>query len=77
MLNELAELIQHNQTWVSKNDYQQLLQLTIYAGAKSSHVRLGANDARIGAMVALTNSAYRACGSLKAAMDYDYNRPDR
>jgi hypothetical protein len=53
----------------SCDEYEKLLPLTIYA---RNH--FPAKDTRTGAMVALTNSAYRACGSLKAAMDYDYQK---
>ena len=50
-------------------EYSPLLSLTIYAQAL-----LQADDVRMPAMVALTNAAYRACGSLAAAMGYDYRR---
>jgi hypothetical protein len=50
-------------------EYSSLLALTIYA-----HVLLQAGDARMPMMVALTNAAYHACGSLEAAMGYDYRR---
>jgi hypothetical protein len=53
----------------SCDEYELLLPLAIYARNFYQ-----AEDARIGAMVALTNSAYRACGSLEEAMDYDYQR---
>lgn len=39
-----------------------------------SRALLPANDARIGHLVALTNAAYHACGSLSAVMGYDYDR---
>lgn len=51
----------------SCDEYELLLPLTIYARNLYQ-----AKDARIGTMVALTNSAYRACGSLDEAIDYDY-----
>jgi hypothetical protein len=54
---------------VSCDDYELLLPLTIYA-----HNLYEAKDARTGTMTALTNSAYHACGSLKKAMDSDYQR---
>jgi hypothetical protein len=50
-------------------EYSTLLTLTVYA-----HALLEAEDARLPAMVALTNAAYRACGSIAAAMGYDYRR---
>ena len=50
-------------------EYSPLLSLTIYAQAL-----LQADDIRMPAMVALTNAAYRACGSVAAAMGYDYRR---
>jgi hypothetical protein len=50
-------------------EFSSLLTLTIY-----SHALLLANDTRIPLMVALTNAAYHACGSLPAAMGYDYHQ---
>lgn len=49
--------------------FSTLLDLAIY-----SHALLPPGDSRMPLMVALTNSAYHACGSLPAAMGYDYRR---
>ncbi|MCK5711155.1 MAG: hypothetical protein KAI25_00405 [Hyphomicrobiaceae bacterium] len=46
------------------DDFGKLLPLAIYA-----HKFYPAKDPRTGTMVALTNSAYRACGSFKKAID--------
>jgi len=83
-LNMLADpYLRRDPNSVNCRQYAQLLPLTIYALAKSSHLRVmaasieggvGRNDSRMGALVALTNSAYRACGSLEAAMNYDYKK---
>lgn len=70
----VAAYLHRNPKSIPCDEYPELLALTIFAGATSSHVRLGANDTRIGVMVTLTNSAYRACGSLKAAIGLDYKR---
>jgi hypothetical protein len=51
------------------DEFSTLITFTIY-----SHALLPANDKRIALMVALTNAAYHACGSLPAAMGYDYGR---
>jgi hypothetical protein len=50
-------------------EYELLLPLAVYA-----HSRYQENDARIGKMIRLTNTAYRDCGSFKAAMGADYYR---
>jgi len=50
-------------------EYPPLLALAIF-----SHALFRADDTRTPAMVALTNAAYRACGSIEAAMGYDYRR---
>lgn len=50
-------------------DFSPLLDLAIYA-----HTLLPAGDARLTALVDLTNAAYHACGSLSAAIGYDYHR---
>lgn len=54
---------------VGCDEYESLLPLAIYA-----HSLYPTRDARIATMVTLTNAAYRTCGSLKAAMGYDYRR---
>jgi hypothetical protein len=48
-------------------DFSPLLDFTIYANAL---LELG--DPRVPMMVTLTNAAFRSCGSLTAAMGYDY-----
>jgi hypothetical protein len=50
-------------------DFSSLLTLTILA-----HALLQAEDVRMLTMVALTNAAYHACGSLEAAMGSDYHQ---
>jgi len=50
-------------------EFSRLLDLAIY-----SHALLAGDDSRLLLMVALTNSAYHSCGSLPAAMGYDYRR---
>jgi hypothetical protein len=50
-------------------EYSRLVTFTIY-----SHALLPASDVRIPHMVALTNAAYHACGSLSVAMGYDYRQ---
>jgi len=50
-------------------EYSPLVTFTIY-----SRALLPANDSRIAHLVALTNAAYRACGSLSAVIGYDYHR---
>jgi len=50
-------------------EYSPLVTYTIYARAL-----LPANDARIARLVALTNAAYRACGSLSAVIGHDYRQ---
>lgn len=51
------------------DEFSSLLDLTIY-----SHAVLARSDMRVEFMVALTNAAFRACGSLAAAMGYDYHQ---
>jgi hypothetical protein len=53
-------------------EYPSLLPLAIYAGATSSHVRLAPEDPRTATMARLTNSAYHACGTVEAAIGYNY-----
>ncbi len=53
----------------SCDEFSSLLKLTTYA-----HALLQAEDPRMPVMVTLTNAAYHACGSLEAAMGYDYHR---
>lgn len=50
-------------------EFSSLLSLTIY-----SHALLTADDTRTRLFVGLTNAAFLACGSLPAAMGYDYHR---
>jgi hypothetical protein len=50
-------------------EFSPLLALTIYARAL-----LPSDDTRTSMMVALTNAAYRTCGSLTAAMGNDYRQ---
>lgn len=65
----IAPYLRRGSKSASCDEYEPLLPLSIYA-----HSLYPANDPRILTMVTLTNSAYRACGSLKAAMGYDYRR---
>lgn len=51
------------------DEFSSLLDLTIY-----SHALLAQRDKRVEFMVDLTNAAFRACGSLAAAMGYDYHK---
>jgi hypothetical protein len=51
------------------DEFSSLLTLTIY-----SHGLLPAKDKRTAVMVALTNAAFHVCGSLPAAMAYDYQQ---
>ena len=53
----------------SCREFPALIDLAIY-----SHELLPRADRRISRMVALTNAGYRACGSLPAAIGYDYPR---
>ena len=50
-------------------EFSPLLDVTIYA-----HTLLQAEDAQMLMIVALTNTAYHACGSVAAAMGYDYRQ---
>jgi hypothetical protein len=50
-------------------EFSALVDLAIYSNAL-----LPKRDTQITRMVALTNAAYRACGSLPAAIGYDYQR---
>ena len=50
------------------SEFSSLLSLTIY-----SHALLAADDTRTPLLVGLTNAAFHACGSLPAAMGYDYH----
>jgi hypothetical protein len=54
------------------DEYEQLLPLAIFAGARSSHVRIASPE--VAKVVRLTNASYRACGSLKAAMGQPYKQ---
>ena len=63
----IEPLLQRDSKSTSCEDYEELLPLTIYAPNLYQP-----NGPRIGEMVALTNSAYRACDSLEEAMDIDY-----
>jgi hypothetical protein len=65
----IEPFLQRDSKSVSCDEYEKLLPLTIYAWNQYQ-----TDDERIGEMVELTNSAYRACGSLRAAMDIDYKR---
>lgn len=51
------------------DEFSSLLSLTIY-----SHALLPGNDGRTRLMVGLTNAAFHACGSLRAAMGYDFHQ---
>jgi hypothetical protein len=68
----IAPYLQRTPESARCDEFQQLLPLAIYAGAGDSHLGIDRDDPRIGTMVALTNSAYRACGSLEAAIGHDY-----
>ncbi len=51
------------------SDFSSLVDLAIY-----SHALFPGYDARIRQIVALSNAAYHACGSLQAAIGYDYHQ---
>jgi hypothetical protein len=65
----LAPYLRRGTDAATCREFSQLLNFTIY-----SHALLPEGDSRLLLMVALTNSAYRSCGSLPAAMGYDYRR---
>ena len=63
----LAPYIARRSVEATCKEFSPLLALAIHA-----HALLPADDARISTMVALTNAAYRSCGSLTAVLGYDY-----
>jgi hypothetical protein len=69
LLPLLAPYLARGSVTATCREFSPLLALTIYARAL-----LPADDARTSTMVALTNAAYDACGSISAAMRYDYRQ---
>jgi hypothetical protein len=69
LMQLLAPYLARDSDTATCKAFSSLLTLTIHA-----HALLAEDDARTSTMVALTNAAYRACGSLTAAMGYDYRQ---
>ena len=65
----LTPYLSRDPSSASCKEFPALIDLAIY-----SHALLPKADRRISLMVTLTNAAYRACGSLPAAIGYDYRR---
>jgi hypothetical protein len=69
LMQLLAPYLARGTVTASCREFSPLLALTIHARAL-----LPEDDARTSTMVTLTNAAYRACGSLAAAIGYDYRQ---
>jgi len=69
LLQLLAPYLARRSVTATCREFSLLLALTIHA-----HALLPVYDARTSTMVTLTNAAYKTCGSLVAAIGYDYRQ---